>query len=227
MKLVFSTILAFIAVANAAPVDLGFDGRNSQIVPKHMQAKMNKLRKSAFDAGMATLQKQATDLGLDVDFDKLASEVQKSLPKNQAKKEAKKWEQEFKNAASSKQAQDSKRQTVQMLNQGKAMLNKNSDKSFSDFMNMAKGFLGQQIKQIDNAEIQKAVGQAAEKGMEILEDKMPNKNMKLGNAVNAIKNKGKAYSKKNGVDLSEGGLKRAAAGKMNQIVNNLQGSLQG
>lgn len=86
MKLVFSTIIAFIAVANAVPIDLGFDG---QSVPKNVQAKFNKVQGKAMEKVRAKaedfktiIQQRANAYDLDIDTDKLLGELKKSIPEN-------------------------------------------------------------------------------------------------------------------------------------------------
>jgi len=229
MKLVVSTIIACIAIANALPMELGFDGRNAQdMIPKNARAKIRKIQNSAMKKAMSNLKQQAADANIDVDVDKLASAVGKSIPKQQLKEKFNQFMRNSKSMANSKKVQDANRNKNAFLGQGKAILNQNQGKNVGDFVKMFEGFLGEQIKNSGlNGEIKKAVEQAAEKGLEILEDKIPNKDMTLGQAKQTLYKQANGAVRKNGIPTNEAALKKMAQGQFNRVLNQVEQRIQG
>jgi len=191
MKLVFSTILAFIAVANAVPVDFGFDGMDAGT------------RRLLEQNGRKKVSDAATALGLGhIDTDKVVSAFTDGA--NKMSPNVKKLvEKEIQKISDSDATKDAKTNGIQLFNQFKTIWKQNKGNTLVDLKNALNREMSKQIKKIDNAEIEKAAAQTTKKLLEIAASKLGrNKNLTLANAAVVGRTRVQGALRDNGIATS-------------------------
>merc|ERR1711941_65898 len=136
MKLFATTILGFLAVAQASPIT------------KSQQNKIASIRNKAQNKAEALLQNAANQYGMDVDVDKLfksfenaaAPFIQEAMNKAQQ-------------AQGSNQAARAQQNVQQVQKQAKAIFNQNKNKNLGELYQMLTGVVAGQIANIDNPQL--------------------------------------------------------------------------
>ena len=126
----------------------------------------------------------------------------------------------------SEETQMVKQNANQLSRQAQSLLKQHANKKLSDAMNFMKGFLGGQIKNIDNSEFEKAAEEGLNRSMEFLEKSVANKkNMKLQQAIKVLENNAREVMRKNGVPTDKAAAKKAAIKQINVALKKAESSL--